>query len=73
MIQRNEIIALREEARRKNIKNKDISKYLEVSETHVSLWFNLKRNMSVSKETSAKLFINSKDEFEYKVVKVKVN
>lgn len=73
MMQRNEIIALREEARRKNIKNKDISKYLGVSETHVSLWFNLKRNMSVSKETSAKQFINSKEEYEFKVVKVKVN
>lgn len=73
MMQRNEIIALREEAKRKNIKNKDISKYLGVSEAHISLWFNLKRNMSVSKETSAKLYIKSKDEYEYKVVKVKVN
>ena len=73
MMQRHEIIALREEAKRKNIKNKDISKYLGVSESHISLWFNLKRNMSISNETSAKLYINSKDEFEYKVVKVKVN
>ena len=69
---RNEIILLREEKNRKEITNKSIAQHLKISESHISRFFRLKGKMSREKEIAAAEFIRSHDEFEYKVVKVKV-
>ncbi|MFJ7680324.1 hypothetical protein ACIQXQ_20055 [Peribacillus sp. NPDC097198] len=71
-MERKEIFLLREEKNRKEITNKAIAEHLLISESHISKWFRLKGNMSREKEIAAAEFIRSHDEFEYKVVKVKV-
>lgn len=73
MLSKEQVLKLKMDAYRKGIKNKDIAAHIGVSQSAVSLFFNLKSSLSKEKVEKMKLYIGSKSEFEYRVVKVPVN